>query len=144
MINESELEQIVGIYGVANTPIYLYRHLQAHPAVSRLAENESSADLLTRVQSVATGARSIRDLAEAYANIVAILLRDNLRRESTPKELADVTGIDWLSALLSWHAAKSVATTSTTVIVPQQAASEAPVLSASTTNSPLQLLETSK
>lgn len=139
MINSVELEQLVGIYAVANTPLYLYKQLQIHPAVGRLAETESSSALLERLQKLASSDRSVSALAEGYACLLAILTRANLQREPLPGALAHVAGLDWLAPILAWHSAKSVATTNTTVKVHSEVARE-PVIMSGSSNSPVQQL----
>src|SRR5216683_1327627 len=67
-------DSVGSIYVVANTPMYLYKHLRSDPAVFRISSDLDTSEILELLHYYATGPGSKKheSLAAAYAYLVAL------------------------------------------------------------------------
>ncbi len=115
-MTEAQALELEATYVVANTPEYLYRRLRDSEVVRRLA-NDFSAELLATMyrEVLAKPNRTASDVAQAYAAMVALTLRDY----SEWRPLIDgfeITTLDWaerIRAIAKQRATPTVVTSLT-------------------------------
>ena len=96
----TELDQLVPIYLVANTPAYLYRNLRKASAVQRLAETNIPMDLIDHILFVdRSPERDLRDVVAAYASTIALTIQDS-REVLRALQGLEVTNLEWVASIL--------------------------------------------
>lgn len=104
-LNENELARI---YLVANTPSYLYRHYRSDQSVQEVSNQNSAMDLLLFARQIAQlPNRTLRQVIQAYAGLVALTLKDVEVRIDDRNSLQ---GLDWGEAILSLGSNNQVST----------------------------------
>lgn len=100
ILADDDRKNLREIYVYANTPMYLYRQLQASSIVQRMAREESTKALFERIRAVKQNERNDIDwIAIGYAALVAATMKDDFNKEEALK-LAVNTGLDWAKHLL--------------------------------------------
>ena len=91
--NDFDLTQASRAYGVANTPPFLVRKLQADPVVRALGEKCEAEDILAALHaSVATEPESAVDAVKPYALLVALWFKPEIDHLN---EAAKISAPEW-------------------------------------------------
>jgi hypothetical protein len=105
VLNENELARI---YLVSNTPSYLFRHYRADQSVQELSSRHSAVDLLSFATQVAQlHNRTLRQVIQAYAALVAFTLKNPQVRIDDPESLKN---LNWSHAILSLGGGEQITT----------------------------------
>ena len=115
-MTEAQALELETTYVVANTPAYLYRKLRESDVVRQLA-GEFNAEQLTALYHnlVAVPNRTVSHVAQAYAMMVAMTLRDYAEWRPLIDGL-DVSRLDWaerIRAIATQRATPTLATSLT-------------------------------
>jgi hypothetical protein len=106
----SALDELAGVYVVANTPTYLFDRLRGHAAVLGLAESVDTRALLDFVQRVAhQSERRETDVAKAYAALVAVSFRPYPEWREDLKSI-DLAALKWGESFRDIMTARAVTT----------------------------------
>lgn len=99
LVDQLDLKSLCETYLVANTPMYLYRHLRSNNSLRRIAEDFSAEGLVAEYESRTTKQRrSVEDIAVAYAMLSAITQLDYPVAMAALDNM-DLSRLDWATEL---------------------------------------------
>lgn len=103
-------------FALANTPAFLFKRLRADPSVLRASE--SPAALLVEELGVALSEPGVGRLADAYALLVALLLRGPSGQSAA--QGLPLSELEWAPAIMALASSTFVPTEYTRVMLPQR------------------------
>src|SRR5438309_3642816 len=98
-LSKQQLGDLAAIYAVANTPLFLYRHLRQHSTVMGLAEKYSAQELAQTIDGIDDSAeRDLTKVVTAYAVAVALTFKPTVEADAEIETL-HIDNLEWIDTI---------------------------------------------